>query len=311
MIYFGLPVLRGWEDLSAELHISVPFLRSLSNRRRYHYREFEIPRAGRKPRRIAAPSRSIKAVQRWVLRRILECVDPTPFATAFRLGKNLTANAAPHRGNRVIACIDVQDFFDSISERKIATVFKTIGYSGHVAGILARLCCFDGRLPQGGVTSPALANLVCVRLDRRIAGYCAPRGIGFSRYADDITLSCQNERRIPAALRVASDILKNEGFQLREEKTRVMGPGRRRLVTGLVLSDESVGIGRRTKRRLRSKIEHLLQPPNPSNLAKDVAFLRGWFAHLRSVDKSAYNQLSRFADKLATTRNVTNPLSPP
>jgi hypothetical protein len=35
------------------------------------------------------------------------------------------------------------------------------------------------------------------------------------------------------------------------------------------------------------------------------------FGHLNSVDATAYDQLSAFANRLAKTRKVTNPLPPP
>ena len=37
-------------------------------------------------------------------------------------------------------------------------------------------------LPQGAPTSPTLANLVCFRLDRRLAGLAATAGARYTRY---------------------------------------------------------------------------------------------------------------------------------
>uniref|UniRef100_UPI003FA42189 reverse transcriptase domain-containing protein n=1 Tax=Enterocloster clostridioformis TaxID=1531 RepID=UPI003FA42189 len=52
------------------------------------------------------------------------------------------------------------------------------------------MCVVDDELPQGAVTSLYLANLICRKLDLRIAGYCNKRNIVYTRYADDLTFSC-------------------------------------------------------------------------------------------------------------------------
>ncbi|WP_133755298.1 reverse transcriptase domain-containing protein [Naumannella halotolerans] len=44
-------------------------------------------------------------------------------------------------------------------------------------------------LPQGSPTAPALANLACFRLDRRLAGYAERSGLVYTRYVDDLTFS--------------------------------------------------------------------------------------------------------------------------
>ena len=52
------------------------------------------------------------------------------------------------------------------------------------------LCALSDRaLPQGAPTSPALTNIVCLNLDRRLTGLAEKIGLRYSRYADDLTFS--------------------------------------------------------------------------------------------------------------------------
>ena len=89
--------------------------------------------------------------------------------------------------------------------------FLGLGYPEAVATVLALICTepdvdeveLDGqrlyvargprRLPQGAPTSPALTNLICWRLDRRLSGLAAKLGFTYTRYADDMTFSASGE----------------------------------------------------------------------------------------------------------------------
>ena len=101
-------------------------------------------------------------------------------------------NVSPHKTNRYFICIDLEDFFPSISLNRVRKLFLLLGYSTRAVNILTRLCTCGEGLPQGAVTSPAISNLVVSKLDRRIGGYTSRRNIAYTRYADDITISCNN-----------------------------------------------------------------------------------------------------------------------
>src|SRR3954469_23890303 len=75
-------------------------------------------------------------------------------------------------------------------------------------------------LPQGAPTSPALANLVCFRLDRRLDGLAAAFGATYTRYVDDLTFSGRrglSDGRFPAAV---AAVVAEEGFRVNWAKTR-------------------------------------------------------------------------------------------
>src|SRR5258708_30516670 len=98
--------------------------------------------------------------------------------------------------------------------------------------MLGGLCCLDDRLPQGAPTSPALSNIVCRRLDARIAGFCRACDCRFTRYADDIAISGNPD--VPQVLNFVREALAESGFQLNETKTRVLSSHQRQIVTGVV-----------------------------------------------------------------------------
>ena len=84
---FGLPPISGLPDLARQVHLSRALLYRLSTRSDHYYRVFDVPKRSGGKRTIYSPSKELKAVQGWVLRRIL---DPLAHlatervATAFR-----------------------------------------------------------------------------------------------------------------------------------------------------------------------------------------------------------------------------------
>src|SRR4029078_13509115 len=77
---------------------------------------------------------------------------------------------------------------------------------------------------------------VCVRLDRRLPRLAKRRGYTYTRYADDLTFSGDGHDGVALLLRGVRSILTEEGFREQPTKTRVMRPGRRQEVTGVVVN---------------------------------------------------------------------------
>lgn len=200
-------------------------------------------------REIRQPRKDLKAIQAWILRNILDKLAPSPYATAYIKNKNISGNISPHVHNRYFICLDMDDFFPSISIRRVEKVYSLIGYSKKSAYVLARLCTCSNSLPQGAVTSPALSNLIAAKFDRRIAGYTSRRNITYTRYADDITLSSNNPVILCKSLPRIIKIIKSEHFEPNMNKLRVLGPKKRCLITGLVKnsSESKFGIGKRRR----------------------------------------------------------------
>ena len=191
----SLPVFSDEKELAEVMHVDFRLIRKFCGGQKYFYRRYTIPKSNGKRREILQPCKDLKALQSWILRNILDRLAPTPYATAYVKDKNLLHNVSPHSANRYFLCLDLEDFFPSISDGRVANIFRLIGYSWRAAFFLSALCTCDGGLPQGAVTSPALSNLVAAKLDRRIAGFTSRRNIVYTRYADDITLSSNNPAR--------------------------------------------------------------------------------------------------------------------
>jgi len=160
--------------------------------------------------------------------------------------------------------------------------------------MLAQLCTFGGRLPQGAPSSPKLANLVCFRLDRRLARLSERRGLVYTRYADDMSFSAQSAAVLAKAKPLIVHVIRDSGFRLNPRKTRLLGPRRALVVTGLFIQSEDVGIGRQRLRELRSRICRA----QSSVAAVDLVAIQGWLDFVADADPVRYRMLSRYVEQL-------------
>jgi retron-type reverse transcriptase len=273
----GLPVVHDGAGLASAMGISLSTLRWLTYHRRaaavLHYHRYGIPKKTGGLRAISAPKPALAKAQQWVLEHVLARLPIEPEAHGFVPSRSILTNAAPHVGQRVVVNLDLKDFFPTLTFRRVKGLFASLGYSEHVATVLALLTTepprvraeLDGKvwgvalgervLPQGACTSPAITNLVCRTLDRRLRGLAARHGFTYTRYADDLTFSGADRRKVGRLLKSARSILADEGFVEHPDKTHVMGRGRRQEVTGLTVN-EKLALDRAARRRLRATLHN-------------------------------------------------------
>jgi RNA-directed DNA polymerase len=294
---FGLPVIQSIDDFSAIVHISKYSIYQLSANSNKYYTTYNIPKKSGGSRLICQPSKNLKGLQSWILVNLLNKVKVSPSCKGFRKGSSILDNALPHKGSNTILNLDLKDFFPSITHKQVYNIFKTIGYNKLMSTVFSNICTYNDSLPQGGPCSPTLANLATWQLDLRIQGFVGKRGISYTRYADDLTFSGLNPQKISKIIPTIKSIITNENFQVNNKKTRLLSSARRKVVTGLVINDESVGVGKMKYKELRSKIHHLTMTNEQSNL-KLLQNVNGWLAYLNSVDVQRFRKIMFYINKL-------------
>jgi RNA-directed DNA polymerase len=306
---FDLPRLATEAELAAWLGIPLPRLRWYTHDRAadttWHYVRYTIPKRSGGERVILAPKSELKRLQRKVLDDLLARVPVAPAAHGFVRGRSILTNARPHAERAAVLKLDLKDFFPSITAARVRGLFIALGYPFSVAATLALLCTEYDREPferdgtryyvsvgprhlvQGAPTSPALANLAAWRLDRRLAGLAGKHGTTYTRYADDLTFSCDDPEAIRAVRVVAKRIIAEEHFALNLAKTHLAERSTRQVVTGLVVNDGPAA-PRELRRRLRAALHNArrtgLAAQNRDGRASYAAYLRGQIAFVESAN---------------------------
>lgn len=302
----------------ADLHAVVS--RSPS-RGDFPYRNFTIRKRSGGKRWISVPAPPLLAVQTWIAQRLLRGVAVHRCAYAYVHGRGmpLVANANEHLGASWILHMDVKDFFSNISEVQVFRVFRELEYPDLLAFEMARLCTrvapnrsgsrwvretvsgvegystrLVGCLPQGAPTSPALSNLVCRSLDSEIELIARSRAATYTRYADDLCFSMAEANRplVVELMREVSRVLHRHGLSSNGKKTRIVPPGARKLVTGIVVNGGRAAIPRELRDRIRMHIFYCRKVGIPAHCERRGFFsvlgfrnhLRGLIQYVSSVD---------------------------
>jgi RNA-directed DNA polymerase len=289
----GIPIMSNINDLENELNLSPSLILILTrNSTKYKYRKFSIPKKSGGKREIYAPVYSLKIVQRWILENILYKIKPIDCCYGFIKGQSnpLRNNASKHKKNIFILKIDLHDFFPSISSKKIYDIFSSIGYNHSVPALLTNICCCDNKLPQGAVTSPYLANLVCRKMDVRLLKYCNKRDVTYTRYADDLTFSCNDSKVLKKMFNIIEIITSDEGFQINKRKIHFMTPKCGKTVTGVTIINEELKAPKKMKRLVRSMIHRAIMTADYSNVDK----IRGYVSYINSIENGYKDKIIKY-----------------
>lgn len=242
------------------------------------YREIQIPKASGKIRTLHAVSGPLKSLQRRALERLEKHFKPSAYAHGFTTGRSIITNAAYHRRKKLIIKVDIENFFPSINFARVQGMFQgpPFNFGKEAAVTLAQLACLDDKeslLPQGGVLSPYVANMMCRRLDSRLATLAKEHRCQFTRYADDITLSTNDVAKLDSSALIAKiyEVIESENFTPNRNKTRILEPKDRQIVTGIVVND-GVNVNRKYLRNVRAILRNCERHGIESQVVKAGGF---------------------------------------
>jgi hypothetical protein len=176
--------------------------------------------------------------------------------------------------------MDLTDFFDHCTPAMVPpTAFGTVPdavpfQQSNYPHSTALSVWIEGAARQGLPTSPAISNVCAARMDWAIVDRCQrwatlkPAGwkdpVVYTRYADDLTFSCNGRGRVREILAEIPGIIKACGFKVNESKTKVQcAKAGRRIITGVAVDDQGVHPTRRAKRKARAAAYKAARRTNP------------------------------------------------
>lgn len=314
----GAYPLLSLAHLARETGATYSYLREVVSRTRDPYRSIAVPKTTGGVRAISAPEPILMDVQRWLLDHVLDKLTSHPASYAYERQTSIVQCAAQHLGANWMVKMDLHDFFGTVNEPSVYRIFRRLGYRKLLAFELTRITTRAegartaswraqtavipsyavagvGVLPQGGPTSGTLANAAAARLDMFLQDLALSRHLTYTRYSDDLVFSGRTSFQRAEAQSLVGEIaglIRKAGFVIHRSKTRIVPPGARRVVLGLLV-DSSVRLLPEHRRR----IEVHLRGCEKNGLARHAAHrgfdsvfsfvnhLDGWIAFALGVER--------------------------
>lgn len=259
---------------TSEYEIESRHFRYFMNLDKNHgYRTFTIPKKSGGERRIWVPKGNLMWIQ-YCIKEIIELYyQPQPCVYGFVKGKSILENAQCHTNKKYVFNVDISDFFESVTEKMIATrlLRPPFSFNRQISETIARLSCIciyewvenpifhtmdsihHHVLAQGSPTSPILANAVCDDMDNMLIGLASRFGLTYTRYADDITFSSNHNVYYADSdfRKELVRIIELFGFKINNKKTRLQHQAQKQEVTGLTVN-KGANVSRKWYKEIRS-----------------------------------------------------------
>lgn len=249
-----LPIIFDVSHLSQLVGYHISYLNRAVKYTQYFYRHYHIPKKNGGTRLISEPLPSLKEIQNWILKEILEKCEVSKYAKAYVKKRSLRSNASFHRDKNLIILIDITNFFGSISKDKIKYIFLSLGYKPELSEMLSGLCTLNNSLPQGAPTSPYLSNLVAKSMDDKISRYCLNNKISYTRYSDDLAFS--GTIKTGALIKFIKEVFNENGFVLNENKLRTKNRNQSQRITGIVVN-KHLQAPKKTRKLFRQNVYYI------------------------------------------------------
>lgn len=204
----------------------------------------------------------LKDIQRRIKSNILDRVRFPDYLTGSIKGRDYKTNAELHQGAKIVITEDIGSFFPSTTDEHVHDIWRLFfGFSSEVAECLRALTTRHGELPQGGSTSPQLANLVFWRNEPQLRDRLYAEGIIYSRFVDDVAASSRTlippdkKREIIAAI---YGLMLHEGYKPKRQKHELKTSRERMAVTTLSINQKP-GVAPKERARIRAAVHRLEQ----------------------------------------------------
>lgn len=253
--------IRDIESLCCTLQIDRSNLIRICCEAGSRYRPVVVTKKGKK-RQTWDAHNELKTVQALIQCKLLKAVDMPNYLHGSLPKRDASSNAGQHVGAAIVINEDIKDFFPSISAEKVYRIWSELFRFGpEVSYALTLLTTKDGYVPQGAKTSSYLANLAFFREEPDLVGFLARKGISYTRYVDDVSIS--SRRFVPRSeqARLISIIYRTlgmAGFEAKRSKHRVDTSGQSMMVTGLLVNAKT-SLPLDDRSAIRAQVENLAE----------------------------------------------------
>jgi len=265
-----------FDNLCETLDISChEFIQALCIEDDDKYVSKQIPKKGGGFRTVYNPHYRLRKIQRRINNRIFSpksgnalvswpkfvygSVPNEYYEDAF-YSKDYISCVKQHCLSKSVLKIDIEDFFDNISEDLVTRIFhEFFKFPKSVSSILAKVCCYQGVLVQGALTSSYLASLCFYDKETDVYNKARRKNLNYTRLLDDITVSSKKiDYNYDYIKKIIVDMLYEKEFPVNFSKTVVQRfNSEPLLVHGLRISYKDPRLPIKELSRIRSAVRNV------------------------------------------------------
>lgn len=175
-------------------------------------------------------------------------------------GRDYVSNVAIHEGSKIVISEDIEKYFDHITDEHVFGIWRRFfGFGQSPAELLTALTTRDGRVFQGTPTSSYLANLAFWDIEDTVVSKLESRGLRYSRYVDDVTVSSTNAMSSDDKTWAIAQVLAmmgSRGFHSKRDKHEIQS-GRTRISVMKLNINREVGLSARERSQIRAAVHQL------------------------------------------------------
>ncbi len=273
--------LKSKKRLAALLGLSPSEMRALAKMADTLYSEFDVPKKTGGVRGVENPARRLKLVQARIA-RLLGRIAPPDYLFCPVKGRCYVSNAATHRGQRVVRCLDIRKYYPSTPSRRVYWFFHGIlCCETDVAATLAKLATYQGHLPTGSPLSPIMSFFAHYDVWEAIAAKCKANGYRLTVYIDDVTIS--GASLSPQVLWDIKRLLHRSGLRYHKEKHFVDRPAE---ITGVIVDGDRLLVPNRQLKKLyqiQKDLKGNLPSKEEGKMRERLMGLRGQVAQIAAM----------------------------
>lgn len=304
------------------------FERALSMPSKNRYTSSQVEKSDGTKRTVHNPDALIRKIQRRINRRIFNTYNkkgrdkrnppikwasylfgsiPNQFLDEEIENKDYISCAKQHCNAKSLLKIDIKSFFDNVQDIHIKNIFQNFFLlNEEVSDALTNICCSDGHLVQGALTSSYLACLCLFDTEWKVVDRLARKNLRYTRLVDDITVSSNvSNYNFTYAKDIIIDMLHSKDLPVNIDKTKTFYLSTEALtVHGLRVSFSEPRLPSDEARRIRAAVRNIESLAAERNYRtthayrKDFNRCMGRVNKLMRVNHSQYENLQNRLKKL-------------
>ncbi|WP_432323089.1 reverse transcriptase domain-containing protein [Yersinia enterocolitica] len=142
------------------------------------YSEFTIKKKNGSDRVISSPDSELKEIQSKLSNLLQDCLEnireslklENNLSHGFERKRSIISNAEKHKQKKRVLNLDLSNFFDEFNFGRVRGYFlknNQFLLNESICNLIAKIACYNNKLPQGSPCSPVITNLILLSLDQR------------------------------------------------------------------------------------------------------------------------------------------------